>query len=160
MFTFKKISIIAILDFSSTYINAQDDLAGECPEVAFGWDRDFQGRMDWTRLVGHWRNVFDSDHTSGHDCLSMNLDEVRGNYTMLQVRQGGLTPHDPGFANVHEKENGVPLGRRLLYDNNGVLVFNDPSDTSISALQDINDPDPDHLGELANYDIAPLSEEE
>ena len=71
-----------------------------------------------------------------------------------------MTPHDQGFANDHEKEHGVPLGRRLLYDNNGVLVFNEPSDTSISALQDINDPDPDHLGELANYDIAPLTEEE
>lgn len=51
-------------------------MEGYCPEVKKGWEKKSKGKLDLTKLVGHWRNVFDADHKSGQDCLGITLDFV------------------------------------------------------------------------------------
>ena len=120
-------------------------MAGHCPEVAFGWDDSFRGKLDLNKIQGHWRNVYDADWASGHDCLSIDLSPASDtNSTKLYMKQGGLSPYDPGFV-TGWPWGGLPDGRRLLYDDNGILVFNHPTDSSLSAMHDRSDPDPDHL---------------
>jgi len=78
---------------------------------------------------------------------------------------GGLSAHDPGFVTGNSTQ-GIPDGRRILYDEHSVLVFNNQDDSSISAVHDIEDPEPDHhdylkelesLGDLTQDELNSLS---
>lgn len=74
---------------------------------------------------------------------------------------GGLSAFNEGLT-TGEDLNGVPDGRRILYDESGILVFNHPSDSSIAAHHDVNDRDPDdhqdYIKELET--LGQMTEEE
>ena len=47
-----------------------------------------------------------------------------------------------------------------MYDDTSNLVFNYKKDSSLSALQDRNDPDPDHIEYLKQFEMESLSDNE
>ena len=73
---------------------------------------------------------------------------------------GGLSAHNPGFA-TGNSTSGIPDGRKILYDEHSILVFNHPDDSSVSAIHDIDDPEPDHLDYLNDLkQVGDLTQEE
>lgn len=47
-----------------------------------------------------------------------------------------------------------------MYDDSAALVFNNAKDSSLSALQDLSDKDPDHHDFLKQFDVPILNDEE
>ena len=113
---------------------------GKCPQNVPTFHSRTGNKLDLAKIQGGWKNIYDAHHgedTDGYRCFSFNLkpNYVPGNDTVYNLLFGIAMPESFSYKTV---ENDIPVekkGSQNLYQDQTVLVFNHPTDSSRSAAQ-------------------------